>query len=61
MGDVVQFKKKKPTGKNNGNILCKRGFHKWAVDKEQQFDTQQGKLVTVFKCKRCGKIKNTAI
>lgn len=58
MGDVVPFKKKKASEKHKGNTLCKRGFHKWEIDKEQQFDTKQGRLVTVYKCKRCGKIKN---
>lgn len=60
MGDVVPFKKKKASEKHKGNTLCKRGFHKWEIDKEQQFDTKQGRLVTVYKCKRCGKIKNEA-
>ncbi|MDH5483871.1 MAG: hypothetical protein OEY43_01445 [Gammaproteobacteria bacterium] len=60
MGDVVQFKKIKPSVKHKGHILCKRGFHKWEVDKEQQFDSKQGRLVTVYKCSRCGKIKNEA-
>lgn len=60
MGDVIPFKKKKSTEKNKGNILCNRNFHKWEVDKERQFDTKQGKLVTVYKCKRCGKMKTEA-
>jgi len=59
MGEVVQFKKKKTSEKHKGKTLCKRGFHKWEVVKEQQFDTKQGKLVTVYKCVRCGVIKNT--
>lgn len=57
MGDVVQLKKKKPSAKHKGNILCKRGFHKWEIDQEKQFDVKQGRLVTVYKCKRCGKVK----
>lgn len=60
MGEIVPFKKKTAAEKHRGNTLCKRGFHKWQVDKEKQFDTRQGKLVTVYKCKRCGAIKNTA-
>jgi len=60
VGDIVQFKKKKASEKHKGNTLCKRGFHKWEIEKEQQFDTKQGKLVTVLKCKRCGKTKNEA-
>ena len=60
MGDVVQFEKKKPSEKHKGNTLCKRGFHKWEIETEQQFDVKQGRLVTVYKCKRCGAIKNEA-
>jgi hypothetical protein len=61
MGEIVPFKKKKPAEKHKGNTLCKRGFHKWEIDKQKQFDTRQGKLVTVYKCKRCGVTKNTAL
>ncbi len=57
MGDVVQFKKKKPSEKHKGNTLCRRGFHKWEIDQEKQFDVKQGRLVTVYKCKRCAKFK----
>jgi len=60
MGDIVPFKKKKASEKHKGNTLCKRGFHKWELLKEQQFDTRQGKLITVYKCKRCGATKNQA-
>lgn len=61
MADILPFKKKKPGEKHKGHTLCKRGFHKWEVMKEQQFDVKQGKLVTVYQCERCGKQKNTAI
>lgn len=61
MGEIVPFIKKKAAEKHKGNTLCKRGFHKWEIDKQKQFDTKQGKLVTVYKCKRCGKYKNEAI
>ncbi len=57
MGDVVQFKKPKPSEKHKGNLLCKRNFHKWGIDQEKQFDVKQGRLVTVYKCSRCGKFK----
>jgi len=61
VGDVVPFKKVKAAEKHKGHTLCKRGFHKWQVDQEKQFDTKQGRLVTVYKCKRCGKIKTEAV
>ena len=61
MADILDFKKKKLSEKHKGKTLCKSGFHKWEVIKENQFDVKQGKLVTVYKCKRCGKQKSTAI
>ena len=60
MADIIQFKKPRAADKARGKTLCRRGFHKWAVSKQQQFDSKQGRLVTVYKCSRCGKIKNEA-
>jgi hypothetical protein len=37
--------------------LCQHGFHKWKIWQDKQFDVQQGKLVTVFRCERCGEQK----
>jgi len=61
MADILTFKKKKLSEKHRGKTLCKNGFHKWEIITERQFDVKQGQLVTVYKCKRCGKHKNTAI
>ena len=60
MSNVIPFKKKKPGAKHKGKTLCKSGFHKWLVDTEQKFDTRAGKLVTVYRCSRCGALKNEA-
>jgi len=64
MGQVIPFvipaKKKKLSHKHKGNTLCKSGYHKWAVEKEKTFDVKQGKLVSSYRCKRCGAIKNSA-
>ena len=57
MGKVIQFKTIKPSEKHKGNTLCRSNFHKWTVIKKQQFDVKQGKLVTVYQCHRCHKIK----
>lgn len=57
MGDVVPFKRPSLAQKNKGKTLCKNNHHKWVVCKKKQFDTQQGKLVTVYRCERCGKEK----
>ena len=61
MGDVVQFKRPKVAEQHKGNTLCRSGFHKWEVLKEKQFDVKQGKLITVYQCKRCAKIKSKAL
>jgi hypothetical protein len=61
MADILAFKKKKLSEKHKGKTLCKSGFHRWEVITENQFDVKQGKLVTVYKCKRCGKQKSTSI
>ena len=60
MGDVIAFRQKKPIVNSKGNTLCKRGFHRWEVIKDQQFDVKEGKLVTRYQCTRCGMTKNEA-
>lgn len=60
MGKVVQFKRPKPGEKHNSKILCKSGFHKWEIIQEKQFDVKQGRLVTLYRCKRCGAQKSEA-
>ena len=61
MGDVVAFRKPKAAEKARGGTLCKRGFHKWVICKEKQFDVKQGRLVSVFRCSRCGVLKSKAL
>jgi len=60
MADIIQFRKPKAAEKAQGKTLCKRGFHKWIVAKDKRFDTQQGRLVTSYRCERCGVVKTTA-
>jgi hypothetical protein len=55
MADVLAFKKRSLQEKHKGKTLCRHGHHKWVVDKEKQFDVKQGRLVTVYRCSRCGK------
>ena len=54
MGEVIKFKIPSLKDKNKGKTLCKNGFHKWLVDQDKQFDVKSGKLVTLYKCARCG-------
>jgi hypothetical protein len=56
MGDVIQFKKPGLKVKHKGHTLCKSGFHKWEVI-ETPFDVKKGKMLTAYRCSRCGKTK----
>lgn len=58
MGEIIKFKKKSLSEKHKGKTLCQSGFHKWAIVQAQKFDVKQGKLLTVYKCERCGKLKS---
>jgi hypothetical protein len=61
MADILTFRKKTPAEKHRGKSLCRSGFHKWKLVNDSKFDVKQGRLVTVYQCIRCGKLKNTAI
>ncbi|MGW8227937.1 MAG: hypothetical protein ACWGOW_03500 [Gammaproteobacteria bacterium] len=54
MGDVVPFKQILPKDKHKGKTLCKSGFHKWEIVRGNPFDVKQGKMVTRYRCSRCG-------
>lgn len=63
MGEVVQFRrpgansakgKGKGEGKNKNNTLCRSGFHKWEPVNDRPFDVKLGRLVTRYRCARCG-------
>ena len=60
MGNVVRFKKPSMKEKARGKTLCGRGFHKWVIDQNKQFDVKAGKLITIHRCSRCGETKTTA-
>lgn len=61
MGDVIPFRKRKASEKHKGKTLCSSGFHKWRVENAKQFDVKQGKLVTAYRCERCGQTKTEAL
>lgn len=56
MGEVLPFKKpkKKPKG------MCQHGFHKFEALKNTRFDVNEGKLITRYRCVRCGLEKVSA-
>ncbi len=61
MGKVIALKKPSLQEKHKGNTLCQRGFHKWLLENENKFDVKLGKLVTAWRCQRCGKQKTKAL
>ncbi len=61
MGDVIQFRRPGAAEKNKGKTLCRSGFHKWDIVQEKQFDVRQGRLVTIERCRRCGKERVRAL
>jgi hypothetical protein len=54
-------RKAKKQLRQKGITLCSNGFHKWQIWKDKQFDVKQGKLVTVYRCERCGAQKTMAL
>lgn len=54
MAEIIPFKRPSLQEKHRGNTLCKSGFHKWVVEKQRPFDVRSGKLVTLYRCSRCG-------
>lgn len=61
MAEILPFRRPKAAEKHRGKTLCRRGFHKWQVDKAQVFDVKQGRLVTVQRCVRCGAVKHVLL
>jgi hypothetical protein len=61
VGEVIKFKIPKAKDKHQGKTLCKSGFHKWQIVQEKQFDVKLGKLVTIYRCRRCGEMKTKAL
>lgn len=57
MGEVIKFPPRGRQQRADGKTLCRHGFHKWKVVNTRKFDVRQGKLVTVYRCERCGRAK----
>jgi hypothetical protein len=58
MGEIVPFKK--PQARHQGKTLCRSGFHKWEVVNDRPFDVKSGRLVTRWRCTRCGSTRTEA-
>ena len=57
MGDIIPFRKPSPAEKHKGNTLCRRGYHQWEPLPATPFDVKHGKLVTRYRCRRCGAVR----
>lgn len=61
MGDVMSLdaarKARRKNSTNKRSSLCREGHHKWEMRSDTRFDVKQGRLVTVYRCKHCGKEK----
>jgi hypothetical protein len=62
MADIVPFQRAqpKPKAKARRNALCANGHHRWVVWQDKPFDSKRGKLVTVYRCERCGAERSEA-
>lgn len=60
MAQIIPFKRPSLEEKHRGNTLCKSGFHKWTVEKQLPFDVKSGKLITLYRCSRCGASRTEA-
>jgi hypothetical protein len=60
MSEIVsldKFRKEQRKKKGKQSTLCGNNFHSWEVVTENRFDVKQGKLITLYRCKRCGTTK----
>ena len=60
MGEVVKLRRPSLAEQHKGKTLCRSGFHKWTIVKGNPFDNKQGRLVTHYRCSRCGASKTEA-
>lgn len=55
MGDVIPLQRRQRRRKQGeGRTLCANGRHRWQVEADSRFDVSKGRLVTVYRCSRCG-------
>ncbi|GAB4289430.1 MAG: hypothetical protein Kow0096_02360 [Thiohalomonadaceae bacterium] len=60
MAEILPFKRSSPAAKHKGKTLCKSGFHRWEIQTARPFDVKLGRLVTLYRCARCGATKTEA-
>jgi len=57
MAEILPFNRPKLSEKHKGNTLCRNGHHKWELERDSVFDTKKGRLVSRYRCVRCGKVR----
>ncbi len=57
MGEVVRLPRAKGPARGAGDSICRRGFHRWVIVQGRPFEVKKGRLVTCYRCLRCGKEK----
>jgi hypothetical protein len=60
MAEILTFKRKSAGERHKGKTLCRNGHHKWEIESQSVFDVKQGRLVTRFRCVRCGQTRTKA-
>ena len=60
MAEILTFRRPKASERHKGDTLCRSGHHKWKLESDAVFDVKLGKLVTRYRCIRCGAVRNEA-
>jgi len=58
VSDILPFRKPDLKERARARILCGYGLHRWRIVQEKQFDVRMGRLVTMYRCSRCGAVKS---
>jgi hypothetical protein len=60
VADVIPLRPRRGADRRSGDALCRNGHHKWQIETAKRFDVKQGRLVTSYRCARCGRTRNEA-
>jgi hypothetical protein len=60
MADILPFQRKPKDKITKRSALCANGHHRWVVWQNKPFDVKRGKLITIYRCERCGAERSEA-
>lgn len=60
MGNIIPFKRYSLADRKKAQALCNSGLHKWALMHDKRFDAMQGKVISLYRCDRCGTLRSIA-